>query len=166
MPDDLRRNVLISQSSAYQYRPDHHWSPEAWCKPKGATGPEWEHKEVRVPVLIDPKGPLSSPEQLRDILQMEKVPEAITVAKAKPGLFDDEPEIKIDDPAADTITVCHLSREQELALLERCQCRGADLSLVVWFQGTKRFFIMVESVEATKPTGSMSHENEPTTARE
>lgn len=139
MPDDLRSNLLRHQLTS-NHAPSR-WS--AFAQSRDAPLPEPPPR--RVPVQIQPDGPLSSPEQLKDLAGLKSVPEVITVARAR-DLFEKK-EMSIDDPTAELIAVCILDSDAEDRLTAAAHCLTCDIDEAVWFGGQQRNTIIVQSAK-------------------
>ncbi|KAJ3521203.1 hypothetical protein NM208_g13402 [Fusarium decemcellulare] len=82
----------------------------------------------KFPILLSQDGPVSTPEQLQEILETPSPPEPIRTAT----IFEDE---EFDEPSRE-VSVCSLSFEEREKLEKRAhiQCGPA-----VWFQDKKRY---------------------------
>ncbi len=108
------------------------WSPEAWDAIRRQTiANGWKPRpETRYPVILTPDGPISSAAKLRQLAELETLPETIETAQVD---WSDESEIK-------KVVISHVNYDG----MEKMEAKAKVLSgLGEWtcvrFRGKKRF---------------------------
>ncbi|KAM0276815.1 hypothetical protein ACHAQH_006350 [Verticillium albo-atrum] len=99
-------------------------------------------QERRFPVLIDPDGFLSSPEQLRNLLDLPEIPVPLDTSWTKS--IDSHNDVSwADEEQGDPALICHLNYEELAKLKAKTALTGMDQYKLVWFQGDRRCVTIV-----------------------
>lgn len=145
MPEDLRRDVLRSQvepPTTVAEEGDAPWPGHVWKAAREAFNAGWQPPERRYPVVLDPNGPISTAEQLKELLELDETPPVLTVPVAG-GVYEIKAE---DDPTAKKAQVCDVGEDEWVKLYRRTEFNRDILDFLVWFHGETRSVVWVASV--------------------
>ncbi|KAH6855004.1 hypothetical protein B0I37DRAFT_363671 [Chaetomium sp. MPI-CAGE-AT-0009] len=96
--------------------------------------------EVRIPVILNPDGPISSAEELQRVAETESVPEVLQTT-----LTTREGRARTTKP----VTICHVNYDERERLEERADVEyNMTGKFVVMFRGQERCPMMVRSLKA------------------
>lgn len=144
MPEDLRRDLLRSHIEPTVTENTSPWPAHVWNQAIAAYNSGWVPPERRYPVILGPKGGIiASAEQLREILELDKTPEVLTVTVAG-KMYEEKAE---NDPTAERVQVCDVG-EREWDILYYRAVLNKDLiwDMQLWFRGKLRSPLIVESI--------------------
>ncbi|KAI0114028.1 hypothetical protein GGR51DRAFT_505282 [Nemania sp. FL0031] len=107
--------------------------------------------EIRFPVIIEADTAVSSPEQLKAILNLPSVPESLTTKTTSLKLPATD---TADEEAGEEKVICDVSWEQ----IEFLRQQWHSEEIVVWFDKTRRFALRVLSVKSEGEIGQSENE--------
>ncbi|KAL2125837.1 hypothetical protein VTI74DRAFT_2540 [Chaetomium olivicolor] len=154
---DLRRTLAKSKLSAYpgedDFNPPSQLSRRETDKDAGysclglkfilyrqaiANGTYKKPPPLRFPVILTPGGAglISSPEKLKQLAEMESVPEVIETTQ----IWHDGTKKKV--------TICHVNFAERNRIEEKAEVLdGMDHRILVMFQGGKRYALVVKALK-------------------
>ncbi|KND94129.1 hypothetical protein TOPH_01114 [Tolypocladium ophioglossoides CBS 100239] len=149
MPEDLRRQLGRSQVEAQ--RQDNQAEADASTPQMGGSAEAhrkgFRPPERRYPVLIKPDGPVSSREQLQELVGGPDLPEISTTMMYEPA-GPHRPGEPMEGTIPEEVQICDVDSEQ-LAKLEEV-AKVNSFAEVVKFQGDERYAAKVLSLKETE----------------
>lgn len=123
----------------------------------GFSSGQYRAPEIRRPVLIRPDGPVSSREQLQELVGGPDLPDISTTTMYEPAGFH-RPGPK-DGAIPEEVQICDVNLEQVEKLEELAEV--TDFEDCVLFKGDERFVIKVLSIKGQGKLGEADKEQEP-----
>ena len=117
------------------------WSQETWMAAINAYRSGWRPPEVRFPIVIRPGSYVSSPQVLQQLADLPSVPEVTTTTIT--GWGSQTEGINKDGSPPEEVQICDVSFDQLKLIEERVEYER----ILVWFQHTRRFAVLVSSLK-------------------
>ena len=117
------------------------WTREQWEEAGTADAAGYVQPEIRFPVVISPNSPVSSPEKLQQLAELESLPETIETV-----LVDDYKIYKKREE--ERVVICHVNWEEREKLEQKAEVLAEIRSgVTVMFKGGQKVCYGGEGVE-------------------
>jgi hypothetical protein len=97
----------------------------------------FEIPERRFPVLITPNGPVSSPEKLQRLAEMESVPEVLEATLIREN----------GNPTKKQVKICHVNYDEREKLGEKGEVEFFRGKFMVMIRGERRYAVAVQPLK-------------------
>ena len=112
------------------------WPREAWVAAQQAYANGYRRPQIRFPVIITPDGPVSSPERLRQLAELDALPETIETTQI------DWHDVEIKKVLISHVSFSELGRVRAKAEV----LLGIAEETCVLFRGKKRYAAVVKAL--------------------
>ena len=125
-----------ARSEAEEPEPYSPWPRETWVAAQQAYANGYKRPQIRFPVIITPDGPVTSPERLQQLAELDALPETIETTQ-----FDwDEAETK-------NVLISHVSFSEMERVKGKAEVLiGITEEVYVLFRGKKRYAAVVKAL--------------------
>ncbi|KAL2017001.1 hypothetical protein VTK56DRAFT_2682 [Thermocarpiscus australiensis] len=118
---------------------DYSWQRERWEQARRdlAAG-TFKSPDIRVPVILNPEGPISSAKELQQLAELESVPETLeTIVIREDGISTARP-----------VTICHVGLLEHKKIEEKANVvHDYTGRILILFQGKERYPTVIQSLK-------------------